>query len=88
MFLGLSAKDHLKNLILIKELILSGNLFYMPSAGDPEEDWLARMVITVEIPISAMLSFKWIYRIVNDDNPVPEVGNNKTTTNILFSLKY
>ncbi|WP_300366790.1 DUF481 domain-containing protein [Hydrogenimonas sp.] len=87
-FIGVSAKDHLKNLWLIRELILSGNIFYMPSLVDPSADWLSRMTFTVEIPISAMLSLKWVYRIVNDDNPVPEVGNNKTTTDIYLSIRY
>jgi len=87
-FVGVSAKDHLKNLWLVKELILSGNVFYMPSFKDPGGDWLSRMTFTIEIPINSMLSLKWVYRIVNDDNPVPEVGNNKTTTDIYFSMHY
>ncbi|WP_201353237.1 DUF481 domain-containing protein [Hydrogenimonas urashimensis] len=87
-FLGISARDHLKNLWLIKELIMTGSIFYMPSFSDPANDWLSRMTFTIEIPISTMLSLKWVYRVVNDDNPVPEVGNNKTTTDLYFSIHY
>lgn len=87
-FIGISAKDHIKNLWLVNELILKGNIFYMPSFTDPGTDWLSRMTFTVEIPISTMFSLKWVYRIVNDDNPVPEVGNNKTTTDIFLSINY
>ena len=87
-FIGISAKDHLRNIWLVNELILMGNIFYMPSFTDPSTDWLSRMTFTVEIPISTMLSLKWVYRIVNDDNPVPEVGNNKTTTDIYLSINY
>lgn len=87
-FMGISAQDHLKNVWLVRELILTGDIFYMPSFSDPREDWLSRMTFGIEIPISSMLSMKWIYRVVNDDNPVPEVGNNKTTTNLNLSMKY
>ncbi|WP_353662640.1 DUF481 domain-containing protein [Hydrogenimonas sp. SS33] len=88
LFLGIGAKDHIKNLWLVEELILTGNIFYMPSFKDPKTDWLSRMIFGIEIPISEMLSLKWVYRIVNDDNPVPEVGNNKTTTDLYFSVNY
>ena len=87
-FMGIGAKDHLKNIWLVREMILTGDIFYMPSFSDPQKDWLSRMTFGIEIPISTMLSMKWIYRIVNDDNPVPEVGNNKTTTNLNLSVKY
>jgi hypothetical protein len=87
-FIGISAKDHIKNIWLIKELILSGDIFYMPSFQDPRADWLSRMKFVIEVPVSTMLSLKWVYRIVNDDNPVPSVGDNKTTTDIFLSLRY
>ena len=87
-FIGISAKDHFYRLWLIRELILSGNIFYMPSLTDPAHDWLSRMTFTIEVPINTMLSLKWVYRVVNDDNPVPEVGNNKTTMDLYFSINY
>ncbi|WP_456453362.1 DUF481 domain-containing protein [Hydrogenimonas sp.] len=87
-FIGISAKDHIKNLWLIKEVILTGDIFYMPSWSNPQADWLSRMKFVIEVPVSEMLSLKWVYRIVNDDNPVPTVGDNKTTTDIYLSLRY
>ena len=88
LLIGLSAEDHLRNLWLVRELILGAKVFYMPSLEDPEGDWLMRMRFTIELPINGMVSLKWVYRIVNDDNPVPEVGNNKTTTDIYLTVKY
>ncbi|NPA30017.1 MAG: DUF481 domain-containing protein [Epsilonproteobacteria bacterium] len=87
-FVGISAEDHLRRVLLIKELIVGVDIFYMPSLADPEADWLSRLRLTVEMPINGMISLKWVYRIVNDDNPVPEVGNNKTTTDIYLSINY
>ncbi|GEM_PF-868029 len=86
-YIGISAKDHFYTLWLVGELIVEGKIFYMPSLTDPAHDWLSRMTWTVEVPINSMLSLKWVYRVVNDDNPVPEVGNNKTTTD-LYILVY
>ena len=87
-FIGISAKDHLKNIWLVKEVILSGNIFYMPAFQNPDAGWLSRMKFVIEVPVSTMLSLKGVYRIVNDDNPVPTVGDNKTTTDIYLSVKY
>ncbi len=87
-FIGIRAKNHFYNLWLFKELILLGNIFYMPSLTYPSHDWLSRSTFTIEVPINTMLSLKWVYRIINDDNPVPEVGNNKTTTDLYFSIRY
>ncbi|WP_456382410.1 DUF481 domain-containing protein [Hydrogenimonas sp.] len=88
LFVGISAKDHLRDLWLIEELILTANVFYMPSLMAPSDDWLSRMTFTVDFPLTSLLSLKLLYRVVNDDNPVPEVGNNKTTTDLLFSIHY
>ncbi|WP_457595774.1 DUF481 domain-containing protein [Hydrogenimonas sp.] len=88
LFVGISAKDHIKNIWLVKEVILTGDIFYMPSFQDPQADWLSRMKFVMEVPLSEMLSLKWVYRVVNDDNPVPTVGDNKTTTDLFLSVKY
>ena len=87
-FVGISAKDHLKDIWLVQEIILSANIFHMPSLMSPSDDWLSRMTFTVEFPLTSLMSLKLVYRVVNDDNPVPEVGNNKTTTDLYLSVHY
>jgi hypothetical protein len=47
-----------------------------------------RLQLSAEFPINQMLSLKLVYRVVNDDNPEPEVGNNKTTTDLYLSVNY
>lgn len=87
-FVGVGASYKFEERSSIQGLILKGDIFYMPSIMDAYNDWLARFQASAELPIGSTLSLKWVVRSVNDDNPSPEVGNNKFTTDFYLSFVF
>ena len=67
--------------ILIDTLIIDGFMIYYPSLEDPHEDWIFRSNLNFTVPLFDFLSIKLAFNLINDSNPNPDVGNNKTTTN-------
>ena len=86
--LQLSGKYELDDLALINTLIVDGFVVYYPSLQDPNLDWIFRSNINFTVPLFDFLSVKLAYSLTNDSNPNPEVGNNKTTTKLLFGIDF
>lgn len=63
-------------------------LLYMPGFGDVGEDHLFRAELEFSVPITQVLAMKLRFTQVNDNNPSPDVGNNKTTSNLLLSFGF
>jgi putative salt-induced outer membrane protein YdiY len=63
-------------------------LQYMPGIQDIDENWLFRAELEFSIPITQVLAMKLRFTQVNDNNPSPDVGNNKFTSNLLLSFGF
>ena len=86
--LGLNWKYRMDDVRFINTFILDGFVFYYPSMKNPDEEWIMRSNINFTIPLFDFLSVKLAVNYINDTNPDPRVGNNKTTTNLLFGLNF
>jgi len=86
--LGLTGKYRKDDVPFINTFIIDGFVFYYPSLEIPNEDWILRSNVNFTIPLFDFLSVKLAVNYINDTNPDPTVGNNKTTTNLLFGLKF
>ena len=87
-FLGLDAEYEVRDLLLLNRILFGANFFYMPAFRDASSNWLLRYSVTAEIPVSKALSLKMVARQVSDDNPSPEVGDNKLTFDLYLSLRF
>ncbi len=85
---NLRGKYQLDNLAYINTLITEGFIMYYPSFSDVDEDWIMRSNLTFSVPLFDFLSVKMAFDFVNDSNPDPSVGNNKTTTKLLFGFDF
>ena len=86
--IGLSGKYRQDDVAFIDTFIVDGFVLYFPSLENPDEDWILRSNINFTIPLFDFLSVKLAVNYINDTNPDPSVGNNKTTTNLLFGLQF
>ncbi len=87
-FIGVDARYKIGGLGILDGVLLEGSVFYMPGIRNPNEQWLYRNIITVSFPIGNSLAFKSVFRNVNDNNPSPEVGNNKATFDLYLSARF
>jgi len=85
---GLNGKFRMDDVAWINTFIIDGFLAYYPSLENPEKDWVFRSNLNFTIPLFDFLSVKLAWNLVNDSNPAPTVGNNKTTTKLLFGLDF
>jgi len=85
---GLSGKFRMDDVTLINTFIIDGFVAYYPSIENTGEDWVFRSNLNFTIPLFDFLSVKLAWNLVNDSNPAPTVGNNKTTTKLLFGLNF
>ena len=69
-------------------LLWRGNMLYMPSVGYSRQTWLFRANTSLSIPLSQMVALKFSISDVDDDNPTPDIGNNKITTDFGMSLLF
>lgn len=67
---------------------VGGRMFYYPGIPNPGEDWLYRTELYFTMPLWDPIALKLRITNVNDNNPTPDVGNNKTTTTLGLSLKF
>jgi hypothetical protein len=67
---------------------LSGNLLYMPGLENPDEEWLFRFDFDVKLPLVEPVSLLFRVTNVNDNNPAPEIGDNKFKTLLALSLDF
>jgi hypothetical protein len=71
-----------------KGIYLDVDLLYMPSIDASFDDWLFRSVVDFTVPLFGPVALKLLLTDVNDNNPSPDVGNNKFTTSIALSLEF
>lgn len=69
-------------------VFIRGNIRYMPSVLHNRAAWLFRAGVSVTIPISQSFAFRFALTDVDDNNPSPEIGNNKITTDIGVSFVF
>jgi len=86
--LGLTGKYRMDDVAIINTFIVDGFAMYYPSIENFDEDWILRANVTFTIPLFDFFSTKLSYNYINDSNPDPAVGNNKTTTKLLFGLDF
>lgn len=86
--LKLSGQYQLDDLALINTLIVDGFIMYYPSLSNMNEDWVSRTNLNFTVPLFNFLSVKLAFDLINDSNPDPTVGNNKTTSKLLFGFAF
>ncbi len=85
---GVSGKFQVDDFMYLNSVILHGMAVYYPSLKDPGEEWIFRVNAGLTIPLFEFFSVKLLYTLINDSNPDPSVGNNKTSTKLLFGLDF
>jgi hypothetical protein len=71
-----------------KGIYLDVDLLYMPSIDPFADDWLFRSFVDFTVPLFDPIALKLLLANVNDDNPSPDVGNNKFTATMALSLEF
>ena len=71
-----------------KGIYLDVDFLYMPSIAPFGDDWLFRSFLDFTVPLFDPLALKLLLANVNDDNPSPDVGNNKFTATMALSLEF
>ena len=69
-------------------VIAAAEILYMPGIEDPGKDKLFRVRIDFTVPVFDPLALKLIFTDVRDNNPTPEVGENKTTFTFALSVVF
>ena len=85
---GLNWKFQADDFLYMNSVILDGFIMYYPSIENPGEDWIFRANAGITIPLFEFFSVKFLYTLSNDSNPDPTVGNNKSTTKMLFGFDF
>ena len=85
---NLTGKYQMDDVPYIKRLIVDGFVMYYPSLEHLAEDWVLRSNLTFGVPLFDFFSIKLSIDLRNDSNPDPSVGNNKTTTKLLFGVDF
>jgi hypothetical protein len=67
---------------------LGGSIIYLPGLQKPDENWLFRWDLWLTIPVWDPLALKFVVRDVFDNNPAPNVGNNKFVTTMGMTLEF
>ena len=86
--MGLDTKYQFNDVMLINKLKVDGQLIYMPSISDPNQDWITRANLGFTAPVYGFLTMKLGIQWINDSNPDPSIGNNKTKTNLMFGFEF
>ncbi|BAF72301.1 DUF481 domain-containing protein [Sulfurovum sp. NBC37-1] len=85
---GMNWKFQADDFLYMNSVILDGFIMYYPSIENPGEDWIFRANAGITIPLFEFFSVKFLYTLSNDSNPDPAVGNNKSTTKLLFGFDF
>ena len=85
---GMDAEYEIDEIAIINRVLFGAHFFYMPGIQDLRDNWLLRYSLTASVPISKTLSLVMIGRQITDDNPSPEIGNNKLTFDMYFRLRF
>ena len=87
--LGVFGRYRIDDVTLVKRMDIDGFMLYYPSiAHGFNEDWIFRSNLNLTVPLFDFFSVKLAFDLINDSNPDPEVGNNKTTTKLLFGIDF
>jgi len=86
--LQLTGKYQFDDVKYIDTLIVDGFMMYYPSLEAVKDDWIFRSNLSFTIPLFEFLSVKLAFDMINDSNPNPSVGNNKTTSKLLFGVDF
>ena len=68
--------------------LFRAKFLYMPSVASYTNAWLLRATASVSIPLTELFALKLSVEGIDDDNPSPNVGNNKITTDFAFSFTF
>ena len=85
---GIDGEYEIRDIMILNRVLFGATLFYMPGMEDLKSNWLLRYSVTTTIPLSKALALKIVTRQVTDDNPSPDVGNNKLTFDLYLSLRF
>ena len=69
-------------------IIMTAGLLLMPGISNPREDRLLRADFNLTVPIYDPIKLKLRLRDIRDNNPTPEVGNNKFTASLALSIGF
>jgi putative salt-induced outer membrane protein YdiY len=86
--LNLFGKYQWEDVPMIRTFITDGFILYYPSLEGFDTDWIMRASLNFTVPLFDFFSVKLAFDFINDSNPDPDVGNNKTTTKLLFGLDF
>lgn len=67
---------------------LRGRLMYMPGIAHDRSAWLFRAFASLSIPLTDLFALKFSIEDIDDNNPFPDIGNNKITTKFAFSFTF
>ena len=69
-------------------IVLDGRFLYYPGIPNPRDDWLFRTEANLTIPLVDPLALRFRITNVNDNNPSPDVGDNKFTTTLGLAVRF
>jgi hypothetical protein len=67
---------------------IGGHIYYYPDITGPGDNWLFRTELDLTIPLYGPLAMLVRFNEVYDNNPEPNVGNNKFTTLVGLAVKF
>jgi hypothetical protein len=85
---GLTGQYTFNDVKVIKTLKVDGRYIYYPSLEDPSEEWLSRANLGFTVPLYEFLTMRLNIEWINDSNPDPSIGNNKTQANLMFGVDF
>lgn len=74
--------------VFANRITLDVDLLYMPSISPLADDWLFRSFVDFTVPLFDPIALKLLLTNVNDDNPSPDVGDNKFTATMALSFEF
>ena len=89
MSLNLKGEYKIEEVPYVNNILVNGFVMYYPSIDSEfANDWVLRSNLTLSLPVFEFFSIKLAFDLRNDSNPDPSVGNNKTTSRMLFGVNF
>lgn len=86
--LGINGKYTFNDVKYVETLTVDGRYIYYPSLEDFSEEWISRANMGLTIPLYEFLTMRFDFLWINDSNPDPSIGNNKTQTNLMLGVDF
>lgn len=86
--LGINGKYTFNDVKFIETLTVDGRYIFYPSLEDFSEEWISRANMGLTVPLYEFLTMRFDFLWINDSNPDPSIGNNKTQTNLMFGVDF